>query len=979
MIKIYLYIIWMALTIVAKTYAEDPNKVDAIELKGNVVDESNDPIEGVEVEIYNVHKNQNNVLGIEVDTIGTVQSDSEGLYQIPVKNSSMVAREQFAVLYKDGYALGIGQHLSHGYEFDQVTLSKKHTDYSGIVKDSEGNPVQGATVYALLDNIGTTAVDLTLECAMTKRLNTKTDKNGVFQFTNIPLSAKAEFVAVGKGYANAFTWETEMGLYPSMPAGKDNVEITMHKTGKILGALLEKNTLVPIPNEKVYMFRLTPSRVIPYITYDHQTGEVYLPETFENDSVEFTTDENGLFIADKLTPGDYGLSLYSLAHKNRNWSSVKQIVTVPEGSVKEVIIKAVKTAQVKIQVVNKEEDSASVEGVSVKVVPTKLDDEYIQEIAPLKTDKAGNVFMNLSPGAYEITALTKKNYINMEPESQTFVVADGDEVDIEAHMVYSPGFWGICRDDSGSPVSGAEISIANLDVVIAPSDADGLFSISPDIIKQFEDDMVIMAYQKDRKLGGMLLKDRSWSDELLQIQMKEVKTVTGKLVNGDMSPIANGHISLLADRDTGSYSQNKKINVVADTQTDETGTFSFDILDEEYDYAIQANMEGVDKRIIPIESYSIKQQNIGNIVIEASNLSISGTLIDHMGYPIGGIQLQFLDEEMRKNHPEVVITDPNGKFQFNNLAQGEYLIDTNYKWNLIQHGRFKAGTSGNRFIVENKITNGRWDFPRSKDPIEGASVEVKIVDARTGEPVTGKGSYVEFEGNSINNLFVHPDSSGTVHVNLDAGHYKLSSDRYPDYQRTRIEIDVEVGGKYEYELALNSYFVLKGMISDINGNPIEEANFKIYPMEDYSIEGSNVLGNGSYELSWSEEKGSHSRQTYLFIENEEIQYGRFYAISSDQTQLDIVLEPSAFVVLGSEERVRLAGRFYNKQWEDYSNLSTWLNFKRKEEDGVYKFTGIYPIPEELEYLLSTSNRNSKAVVIKSDEIVSGEQLNINLE
>lgn len=402
-------------------YNLDPIKIGTVEIQGYVVDESKRPVEGVLVDIYNTYKNKRSFLGLDIQLAGSGYSDSEGKYQIEIHHPLSGVDTQFAILHKDTYALKVAQYQSKRYEFDQVMLTEKYTQYSGYVKDTHGNPITGATVFAFVDDLGWSVINLIYETALTRWLHTQTDENGYFEFTHIPSIAKAEFGAIADGYVNAFSWTTEKQINPSIPAGKGGIDIVMQRPGTISGKIIEKESLHPIPNETVYLFRLTPSRDFSYMYFDAYTGEITLPYSLQNDSWEFVTDKEGLFTAYNLTPGDYGLSVYSYIHPNRKWSSLKRIVSVPEGTVVQTALEAIKAGKVSIQVVRKD-NLSPMEDVVVRIIPQIVNENYVQNLAEFKTDSTGSVNLHLSPGKYVIDGLIKKDYVALNLESSSFIV-----------------------------------------------------------------------------------------------------------------------------------------------------------------------------------------------------------------------------------------------------------------------------------------------------------------------------------------------------------------------------------------------------------------------------------------------------------------------------------------------------------------------------------------------------------------------------
>lgn len=954
-------------------FSADPNKIGTIVIEGYAYDESKLPVEGALVDVYNTYRNSTAFLARNVELIGSGHTDSEGKFQFVIKQPEPNIDSQFAIIYRDGYALKIAQHQSNLSEFDQVILTKKHTHYSGHVTDTGGNPIAGATVYAFVEDLGWTVRDLTYETALSRWLQAKTDNKGNFEFTNIPTNAKGEFGVIAEGYANSYTWPTEKLLKVSIPAGRDNIEIVMQKPSELFGTLVDESTSQPIPNERVYLFRLSPSRDFPFMNFNSGTKELAIPYSLENDTWELMTDDAGNFTADNLTPGDYGLSVYSYISPERTWSSMKQIVSVPEGSSIKATLKAVKTGRVKIQVTNRD-DMAPMENVSIKVIPKKLNDTFIQNLVEFSTDSTGTIELSLSPGEYILDSLIKKGYVCLDTEVRSFIIESDQTSEIQTQMAYSPGFWGICLDRSGSPVSGADIYIKETPTPIATSDSDGLFSISPETIKQTKDILVISARQKSLNLGGILFQDVHWTDKLLQIEMKPTIKLSGKLADNDGNPIANTNLEIILS-DTKNLPYSMKNSVLISQPSDESGNFYIDVIPSEYPYALQVAKDGYEKFYFPLENHLVSQEDsdLGELVLRRSSLTISGYLADQLGYPIEGIEISIFKDEEYGVKP--VISDPNGRFKIDNLAEGNIKLKAKYKWDLYEYGLFQAGTDGNRFVLENNYENGRWFYPRDKKPLDGAKVQVTLLDAETGEPISGKGAYLQILGDNISNPFLDPDGTGKVIFSVDAGHYKLESEKHPDYLKTNIEVDVESGQEYQFQLSLNRMPKLTGKITDFQGNPVENVECKIYPMEYYGFGDITISADSTYELVWDASKYQQGREPYLFVESADLKCGRFYRIEISQQQLDIVLEPAAYLIFEDQEKLMVGIRFYDKNWENYSFLNTNLKTKKAKESGLLKISGLYPIPEELEYHVSVSeNGQEKEALISSDQITAGQEI-----
>lgn len=944
-------------------------------LSGYIVDELKNPIEGVQVEAYTASKNTNLLFGMDVKLMGRAYTDTSGKYQIEIKGSGLDGYSQFIMCFKENYAIMIGQHQSEVNQFDQVEMSSRYTSYAGIVKDLYGNPISGATVYAFLDNIGWTVIDLRFESALTSVLHTQTDVNGRFVFNNVPVKSKAEFGVLADGFTNTFTWNTEEGLINhTISAGKNDIQIVMQKAGKIVGKVVENDTNKPISNLKVYVSRV---RTTPLLTvfWSPQTGTL-LSHTLEQDNQEITTNTEGEFIAKDLIPGEYNLFLDPFTHAKRQWCSPKVKVIVSEDKVSEITLACSPIAKVNLHVTS-QENAKPINNAQIKIIPKKMQSDWYQNILELNTDENGNVVFSLGAGDYQIDTISKKDFIYFNAGKSIFTIKPADEIVLEKKLIQVTGVWGQCLDESGNPVSDAELYIGDKETIFAKSNKDGLFSISAKAINPKDKNEILTAYHKDLKIGGILSQIPTWSAGLVKVNMTPLKTIRGRLIRTDGEAVANNTIELLMqDNSTIGSMELHPSKMYRKTMTNSDGEFSFDIITGKYLYTLQATVEGLEKLRYQINMTDSKQdiKDLGDILLRSSSYSVSGVLVDQLGYPIKGIPIRIHKDY--ENNQTPIVTDSSGKFQFNRIAEGNIILEANFKWDLYEQATFKAGTINNRFILENTFENGKWVYPRDTPPLDGASIEILLIDSETGHPISGKSANIQIEGNNINTFFVAPDSAGKAVFSLDSGHYSLDAEKYPEYPPTSIEIDVVKGNSYQHTITLNQRSRLQGKLSDSQGNPIEDVSFQIYPIEYYEIDHSEVLGDGSFSLTWDASQYHSDCIPYLFVIASDKEYGRVYKISPEQKSLDIILEPSAYLILEDKPELDLDITFYDTSWKNYSNLYTYLDTKTTKSEGHIKITGIYPVPEELIYEINLFDGESKQAIIKSTQINPGAEISI---
>jgi len=149
------------------------------------------------------------------------------------------------VATKRGHAIGWSSWWSLRQEHETVISLGRPAGFGGIVVDEAGSPIPGAEVrlYLTLGKgplsqqiVGTSHLD---------ELSARTDKQGEFNFFNVPADAVVKAIVSKRGYAHPPTYDVYSEEYAFAP-GQSGIRIVLVPEARIEGVVVDRDTREPV-------------------------------------------------------------------------------------------------------------------------------------------------------------------------------------------------------------------------------------------------------------------------------------------------------------------------------------------------------------------------------------------------------------------------------------------------------------------------------------------------------------------------------------------------------------------------------------------------------------------------------------------------------------------------------------------------------------------------------------------------------------
>lgn len=856
-----------------------PIKAGVVVVSGKVIDESNQPVAEASVDLYDVV--DKSTFPIKLAHAGRGTTDQYGQYQIERRRRRDV-ESSFVIAAAQGHSASCISHYAGGGRVETIILKPNPGRLAGYVVDSEGMAVPGAKVHAILSSFDVKWADLRLAAGSTELFTCETDEGGRFEFTGVPNDARAEFGVIAEGYPKTFTWTTEKQLkVEQFRSGENDIEIVVTRIGGLAGRVIDAATQQGVGGVKVYMSRRRKKGANPVVMWNAGRGTVVW-SMMEGDNRVVVSDRNGRFSTQGLVPGVYWVFLDPYSNPDREWVSKKELVSVEEGVLGEVTLEAAQVGWIKVRVA-RQQDSIPVTSTNVRLKHIagaggeKVASNASNRILPVRTDATGMAMFNVPPGTFAVKSVAATDYVLLDTGGVVTVQADQiEEIDVKIGYE-SPVIRGICVDESDAPIVGAEVSFLPISEATVATDSDGAFSLAADKIEILEGmrEFCIAAIHKQSGLGGIQRIKRG-EKEACRIVLLPTKSARGRVVDKDARPLAGAMVSLDVSWNLllGTPPHPDQVWVpYRQVASNSEGFFEVEGLVPSCYQLITATAETYgqhQKYILPKRAkmrptlsplifspegkavvFETGQDllDLGDFVLTPLTLSISGILVDAMGYPIAGMDLSAEGPEQFPQ--ELVKTDRKGRFRFDGLSEGVIELGTDPE--SVGVGVSATVQAGDQDIVLVLAPERRPPKFREWKPnpdFDGAIVEVRLVDAATGKAPAITGISVGFSQEKGNYFLRHVDKDGIVYACVGAGRLKLVTGKWPVYDNKTVWIDIEKGKRHEVEVQIVRRASISGRVVDGDGQPVVGARVEIKPVGSHC----ETIADGSFSLNWDSAK-----------------------------------------------------------------------------------------------------------------------------
>ncbi len=821
--------------------------------KGRVVSETGEGIEGADIEIYDVVRWVDNPpLGVRLLPVATAKTDEKGNYTI--ERAFPGAAAEFSVVFAraQGYCVAWVEYAMLTDIVKDIELSGKSVSISGKVVDPDGAPITGARVHAAVYYRGFNKhYNPIIPAAASKWLTTETDGSGSFTFSNLPPNSRAEFSAIARGYGRHHSWDAEGGsIKLRYVAGDTSARIIMSPSASIEGRVVD-DSAKGIGAVKVFVLWLREGPNPPRMVWTPQRG-VYIRKSSFSNSRELVTNEKGEFFADDFNPGRYAVFLDPFSNPERKWVSDRSKITLSASQTGQVLLEAAKPGYAKVRVVEagtgRPIDSvrmrlalqsdqpgttqsrafrAVLSTTTGETVYEAYDRDALEDVQTVVTPQDGTVFFNLRPGKYKVSSLTKRDYVY--GKQTTFEVISAETTEVQLQMQHKAGLEGTCVDGQGNPVPKAGLRFLPSAKAEWFTDEGGGFQINPgrEHFSQPRNEYPLVAENFQAGLGGLVKLQRNYNQtEPVTIRLEPFKYISGHVIDQDGNPIGDAVIEARIGESLHVEFEN---DLYLTTVTDAGGMFELPNLIATSSYMIVASANGygiMQKFVLPSPAQSFAEHNrsymkdwtfssdvpgrskgffsldrpethIGDFVLKAASLTVSGIVVDPKGYPRPGETVQVRGDQQVEHEP--VQTDKAGRFFFANLADGDVRVAVGVNW--FANAKVPAGTHGVRIIITDFLGQGEGANAELLWP--AAHIQISLFDANTGKALTSRQTKVVIEQEKGNAFRLPLTGVGTGEVAVSRGRHTIAVGSDTSlYKSERVTLDVEPGITYPVEIKL---------------------------------------------------------------------------------------------------------------------------------------------------------------------------------
>ncbi len=641
---------------------------------GTVTGTDDKIIENASVKLYMVTVNQTS-MSYQVKLMAETQSDASGKFafaeDIPAVNGYAM---YCCLVEKEGLSCGWATATMEPAAVWTIKLTPP-AKISGRILATDETPVANAEVRLAILAIPGSDQQFMIGIDPVEAFVTTTDKDGNFEFANLPADATAEFLVKckGKGTTDTFDISTnpESGL--TYKAGQSDITLTMADACKLIGSVVTQDNQKPVGG-------------IDIIIRDNE-----IPVNLFRSPI--TSAEDGSFKIADLTPGEFIVQAV-----DDNWLAEPVTVSVVEGTDAEVKIELSKGGTLEVTAVE-DKSKDPVAGVNISI----RSDES-QQYFHFTTDEKGLGSKQLAPGTYQLSAY-RPGYSSVS-DAGTVVVENGKIAKKTIELPEMPKLKALLTDTTGKPVEGASIRIypgggrRNESIT---SDAEGRLAVpwDPGQSSWHDGNFYLLAVHKEKNLAGVVSIDVGARETT--VKLDNGVTVKGRVVNPDSEPIVGAKVRTWFDGDGFSSSMGQGV------QTDASGEYTLTTLALTQKYSIRvSDAKGYGPGKKELEPGKEYERTLEDIILPIADQKVTGQVVDIDGKGLANVQLHTYGE----NQPDLnAKTDKDGKFVLENICVGEINISASYRSGndyLSGHVRTEGGAEDVKIILSNQNVNSRF-------------------------------------------------------------------------------------------------------------------------------------------------------------------------------------------------------------------------------------------------------------------------------
>ena len=442
----------------------------------------------------------------------------------------------------------------------------------------------------------------------------------------------------------------------------------------------------------------------------------------------------------------------------------------------------------------------------------------------------------------------------------------------EAEEAKMTDLTGTVSGPDGNPVAEAELDLylltvdqASMSYQISPkgrtkADAEGKFAFSVDTTgaKGYAF-YSCLAQKKGLSCGwGTLI---GTNQSLFDIKLTEPQKMIGFVQNPDGTPVPEAEVRLVLLAISGEGEQVmfgiEPVEVFV-TKTCDTGRFEFNNLPEEATAELLVKKPGkgtlhtLSTSMNPSNGLTYKAGQTDIMLTMQDGFKISGKVVMQDDQkPVAGVPVMAMDTKLPVNLiGRPIESAEDGSFEFDDLAPGDYRVaiqDDNW---IAEPLTISVGQASVEDVVL-QLT-------------KGGTIEVKVIDSATEEPISG--AQVNLRNEENRPQAVMADESGIAKKQVLPGTYQISA--YAQGYRYTNDIGtvvVENNKTASITVQLGGQSKISGLVLDPDGKPAEGVVVRIVPGSGTQRDGVTSDENGQFKMGWDPEQMSWAEGEFYLV------------------------------------------------------------------------------------------------------------------